>query len=338
MALSYTFTKYKDTYTITNNGLTDLTYVVKVLTCDSSKQTATSVILPDNTKNIMFLYDGRYEILLDDGTEQETINVNIYFDLLLSFIDSVETLVCGCKKCDGCEDVCNDCESFLATLVKALSFNSLNSSIYQAYTNSIAESVRCDFNDTVACAMLKNKVYGNVELEEIIIKLIGYYYFAFYFKDSILASDQNEKDYITAKYKYIKIAKCMKKEIGLTPTDVFEELEKDTIVYYWQLDNITDALDEVNTAITGLTYLNTKSNLSFINFQEGRNVNYTLVGRAVFAISPTQIQDFIIEDSLGNNITDEFDTSFNDDFKLAVFVSKNYYVPSTLYFKFKKDF
>lgn len=338
MALSYTFTKYKDAYTLTNNGLTTITYTVYNLTCDSSKQTATGTISPSSTKEISFLYDGKYQILLDDGTEQELIeNINVYYDLLTSFIDNVESLVCGCKKCDDCGDVCNDCESFLAGLTKALSFNSLNSSLYQAYVNTIAESVRCDLNDTVVCAMLKEKVYGNTELEEIIKRIIGYYYFAFYFKDSAMAVDQDERDYVAIKYKYIKIAKCMKK-IGLSPSEVIEVFESNTLVYFWQIDNsedITIGIDEVSAGLNAITLL-TQPSVAFEEFEEGHIVTYTLIGKRVFAIAPTQVQNFLIEDSLGNDITDAFDIEYRVDLNLALFVSKIPYSFSNTFFKFKK--
>ncbi len=334
MALLYTFTKYKDTYTITNDGVIDLTYTVSNLSCDSSTLISTIIIKPDTTKNIVFLYDGKYQILLDDGIEQETIEVDIYYDLLTSFIDDVEAIVCGCKECDGCED-CNSCNQYLAGLTKAFAFNSLNSSLYQSFINNINETFRCDFNDTVACAMLKNKVYGNEELTDIINKLIGYYYFAFYFKDTLLAIDDEEKDYINTKYKFTKISKCMKK-VGITITDAIEIFENGGRVYYWQLESIEEDIDNVLSLLSS-SYLNNQPNIDYIEFEQGKNVIYTGLGRIVFVVSPTQVQDFEIRDSLNNNITDEFDNSYNLTLNAAIFVSKSYYNPMTLYFKFKKQ-
>jgi hypothetical protein len=51
---------------------------------------------------------------------------------------------------------------------------------------------------------------------------------------------------------------------------------------------------------------------------------------------PTQIQNFTIEDSLNNDITNDFDVHYESGMSLALFVSKLVYSYSNIYFKFKK--
>jgi hypothetical protein len=51
---------------------------------------------------------------------------------------------------------------------------------------------------------------------------------------------------------------------------------------------------------------------------------------------PTQVQNFIISDSLNNDVTDEFDVHYESGMSLALFVSKIPYGFGNIYFKFKK--
>ena len=74
----------------------------------------------------------------------------------------------------------------------------------------------------------------------------------------------------------------------------------------------------------------------FADFEVGKIITYTEIGRICFAISPTQVQDFVITDSLNNDITDAFDVNYNVELNLALFVSKAVYSYSSFYFNFKK--
>ena len=51
---------------------------------------------------------------------------------------------------------------------------------------------------------------------------------------------------------------------------------------------------------------------------------------------PTQVQNFLISDSLNNDVTDEFDIYYDIPMSLALFVSKIPYGFGNIYFKFKK--
>ena len=337
MAINYTYTKYKDVHFLSNNELVPLNYVVNKISCDSSVQLAQGIIGADEDLSIPFKTDGQYQIALTkQGDVPETVLVpNIYFynNLLLSFISVVQNVLCGCGKSRDCQDG-TLCEDYLDAFSKAFAFGSLNDPMYKQYLDIIVKDSACSFSDTVLCGMLNEKIYGSQEPKDVMIRVLSYYYCAFYYKDKFLGSDTSEKDYISTKYKFDVISKCMRK-LGIDPAEAIAAFENDSIVYYWQLDNTSDDITEV-LPLVNPTYLMTKPNLPFATFAEGQIVSYTDIGRIVFAIAPSQVENFTITDSLNNDITNDFDVHYDPIYSIAIFVSKNVMSYGGIYFKFKK--
>lgn len=218
MALNYTYLKYKDTYSIKNNEAITLTYSISTVTCEATTEIKTGTILPGQTVFLNFPVDGTYSVYLSSPTQTEApFIIKHYYNLLTSFISMVEGIVCGCSKCNECEE-CNKCEDYLGTFMKAQAFNIVNYPVYQGYINQVTQDSICLFNEQILCSLLHEKVYGNVETKEVMLRLISFYYLGFYYEDKYLAADQEEIDYITVKYKFDKIGACMRK-LGIMPTD-----------------------------------------------------------------------------------------------------------------------
>jgi len=334
MALDYTYTNIKDVHSLTNNESTAMAYTINKIDCDKTTEIKVGTLLANQTAILNFKQDGNYSIILQVGEEIETVPlIKYYNNLLLSFLYEVEKVLCGCTPCKDCEE-CNDCEDYINSFSKALAFNSLNFPKYQLYIDTITNNQACDFNDEVLCALTKEKIYGSTSFKEVILRVLATYYLSFYYKDLSLVVDQEEKDYINTKYKFIKISKCMR-NLGINPTEELAELEANSTVYYWQLTDVSENVDDVLPLIT-LPYLNTKPFLPFSTFEAGHIVNYTTVGRIVFAITPTEAINFLLQDSMNNDITDEFTISYIGSLNLVVFVSINPQSISSLYFKFKK--
>lgn len=329
MALNYIYIKYKDIHTLTNNESMDMNYEVVKNSCDASSVLSTGVIIPGSTVTINFITDGNYTIKLKVENEEASFTIKYFQNLLKSFITSAEKLLCGCSKCDDCED-CNECQDYLGAFMKAFSINSLNYPLYQTYVNLISQNTVCEFTDQVICTLINEKVFGSSSVKEPMLKILSYYYAAFYYRDFYMASDVEEASYITTKYKFDKIAKCMRK-LGVDPAEVIQG----RMVYFWQLDNIDDTITEVISELSP-NYIETKANLPLATFEAGHIVNYSQVGRICFIVMPTQVQNFTISDSLNNDVTDEFDTYYDNNLNLVLFVSKIVYAPSNIYFKFKK--
>lgn len=333
MALNYTYTNYKDVHTLTNNESLNMTYTIVKNSCDASTTITTGVMTPGQSVILNFVTDGNYTIELSTAAATGSFDVPYFQNLLRSFITDAEKLLCGCAKCDDCAE-CNECQDYLSAFMKSFAFNSINTPLYQEYVNTIAEATLCDFTDQVVCSITNEEVFGSSSVREPMLKILSYYYAAFYYKDFFMAADPAEADYITTKYKFAKIAKCMKK-LGVNPEDILTLFESESDVYYWQLDNTQDTITEV-TALLSPAYIAAKSSLPFSTFEAGHIVSYVDVGRICFAIMPTQVQNFLISDSLNNDVTDEFDIYYDIPMSLALFVSKIPYGFGNIYFKFKK--
>jgi hypothetical protein len=333
MALNYTYIKYKDVHTLQNNEGIDMNYEIIKISCNATTVLSTGTMVPGQTITLNFATDGNYTISLSTVNDEDSFSIKYFQNLLKSFITDAERILCGCAKCDDCAE-CNECQDYLGAFMKSFAFNSVNVPLYQAYVDLIAQSVLCDFTDEVICSLIHEKVFGSSSVKEPMLKILSYYYAAFYYKDYYMAVDAEEENYITTKYKFNKIAKCIKK-LGVDPAEIIEIFENGSMVYYWQLNNTQEDITDVIPLLSP-NYISAKPSLLLETFEQGYIVNYSQVGRICFAIMPTQIQNFTIEDSLNNDITNDFDVHYEVGMSLALFVSKLVYSYSNIYFKFKK--
>lgn len=335
MALNFTYKKYKDVYTIQNNGIVVLTYTVTRKECDSSTLVQTATIQVDETITLPLSFiDGVYEVSITDGVETEILDdILFYNNLLLTIISNVEVSLCGCKPCNDCED-CTNCETYLNTLSQVLAFTFVNHPKYNAYISTITETIQCDFTQNVLCMLTNNMINGTTDTKNIYLKIIGLHYLSFYLVDLIQATDEEEANYIKTKYNSAKILKCLRK-IGIDVDVVLEEFVEGMNVYYWQLPNLLDDINDVIPIFNDL-YLADKNVVPFEEFEQGKTVTYTSIAPIAFAVKETDILNFSLIDSLGNDITDEFDIHYFAGMRTVLYVSKEHASHSSVYFKFKK--
>ena len=90
MALNYTYIKYKDVHTLTNNESIPMNYEVVKDSCDASSTLSTGAITPGNTITINFVTDGNYTVNLSTSVNTDLFNVSYFQNLLKSFITDVE--------------------------------------------------------------------------------------------------------------------------------------------------------------------------------------------------------------------------------------------------------
>ena len=336
MALVYNFKKYKDVYTIENNGLVTLTYTLRKVECDSTTIVRQGEILVGQTVILPIKHiDGVYRITISDSVLEETLpDILFYNNLLLTIIDSTEEVLCGCKGCNTCED-CNNCEQYLLTLTTILAYSIVNNPTYSPYINSIAEQLKCDIDAKVLCLLTNIQILGETEVEDLLKEIVALYYLAFYLYDLSQATDAEEAEYIKIKYLSSKIMKCIRK-LGINIDEQTEIITEDMQVFYWQLNNPLDTITEV-IPLFNSTFLNDKPVLPFESFEDGETVTYSQIGRICFAIKETDLLNFSIFDSLNNDVTDEFDNHYFVTTRTVLFVSKLPYSFSNMYFKFKKN-
>lgn len=335
MALNYIQKKYKDVYSIENLGITPINYFIQIKECDSLNELKSGIILPGDTfiLPINFL-DAIYVVTLSDDDETQVLDdILQYNNTLLNFIDGTEELLCGCKKCNECEE-CNKCDSFLNTLNYALAYFHVNSPKYNNYLSTFSNELKCNYSQEILCLISQINLSGKIEIEKLTKLNIGMYYLVFYLLDLAQATDEAEANYIKNKYKSFKILKCIRK-LGIDIDNFNEQLFSNMTVYYWQLDNVIEDIDNVIPLITN-NYLSSKNNVPFEEFEESKIINYNEVGRIVFAIKETDILNFELIDSLGNDITDEFDNHYIVADHTVLFVSKIPHSHSNVFFKFKK--
>lgn len=335
MALSYIYKKYKDVYTIKNTGIVDLQYTIFIKNCDSTKEYKKGTIKVQETFIVpILILDGIYSIKIFTDTEEEYLpDILQYFNLLTAFIKGVEEVLCGCKKCNDCED-CNKCEDVLTIINYGLAYFNVNSPKYNNYLSVFSKVLKCNYSQEILCNILNNTVSGKYEIKNLTKLNLALLYLSFYLLDLAQITDVTEIEYLKDKYKSVKILQCIRK-IGVDIDNFNTELFSNMKVYYWQFDNLNDDINTIVSQINNV-YFDNKPFLSFEEFSKGHVVNYNLIGRIVFAIKETDILNFILEDSLGNDVTDQFDTHYFIDTHTVVFVSKIHYSHSSIYFKFKK--
>lgn len=114
-----------------------------------------------------------------------------------------------------------------------------------------------------------------------------------------------------------------------------EETEN-MLVYYWQLTNVSDRIEEVIPLIDQ-DYLDTKLFKEYHQFEIGTDVNYISIGRACFVISDTKDVYYSIIDALGFDVSHMFDRYYDETLKLILYVSDEIRTHSTIGYKFKKQ-
>ena len=341
MALNFIYKKYKDVYIITNTGIDAINYTVTRRECNSNITVKSGVLLAGEVYILpLHFVDGLYEVVLTDTVqsgetiETETISNILYYNSLLStIIDNIEESICGCKKCKECEE-CNDCQTYLNTINQVLAFTYVNHPVYNNYLNIIANKLKCNYTELISCMIINKNVLGNEDTKNIFLQIIAMHYLAFYMFDLSQALDASEGEYIKLKYKSAKILKCIKK-LGIDVDDILNLFTGSINVFYWQIPDLFQDITNI-IPIFNNSYLVGKTQAPFEEFEQGKTITYSTVGRIAFALQQTDILSFFLSDALGNDITDEFEKEYFPATKTVLYVSKMPYSNSNIFFKFKK--
>ena len=106
-------------------------------------------------------------------------------------------------------------------------------------------------------------------------------------------------------------------------------------VFYWQLNSLTEDIDDVIPLIN-TSYIATKPNALLETFNAGVEIDYVFIGRICFAIYETENEYYAIKDILNNDVTDNFDTFYFADTKIKLYVRKNVSSFAKITFKIEK--
>ena len=133
------------------------------------------------------------------------------------------------------------------------------------------------------------------------------------------------------------------KKYQTTPKPKFEQAEvtdcntviSNKSILYWQevytLNNsqITNLVDDTN-------YLIDKPSDTYENFEIGKNIDYTKVGKIVFLALESNTIDYIVKDNLNINVTHTFEITLIPHLNATLFISDNNYSHGTMNFKIIK--
>ncbi len=134
------------------------------------------------------------------------------------------------------------------------------------------------------------------------------------------------------------------KKYQTTPKPKFEQAEvtdcntviSNKSILYWQevytLNNsqITNLVDDTN-------YLVDKPSDTYENFEIGKNIDYTKIGKIVFLALESDTLNYIIKDDLNNNVTHTFNISLIPQLNATLFISDNNYSHGIMNFKIIKQ-
>lgn len=216
MAVLYNYLKYKDIYTLTNTGANTLDYVVRKVECNVSTIIQSGTLLfgggREQVLTLPFnVIDGIYSITLTDGDQEVVINNIIYYkNLLDKIIENAEYVLCECHKCDECKE-CVDCELNLVLLVQILSYYIMTKDQYQDKLTLVIDSVRCTVDDKILYSLMNKMIYGNEDVKHLYLQLVALFYVVFYSEDFSSAINEEDELYVTEKYNFTKVIKCINK-------------------------------------------------------------------------------------------------------------------------------
>ena len=134
------------------------------------------------------------------------------------------------------------------------------------------------------------------------------------------------------------------KKYQTTPKPKFEQAEvtdcntvvSNKSILYWQevytLNNsqITNLVDDTN-------YLVDKPSDTYENFEIGKNIDYTKVGKIVFLALESDTLNYTIKDVLNNDVTHAFTITLIPQLNATLFISDNNYSHGTMNFKIIKQ-
>ena len=134
------------------------------------------------------------------------------------------------------------------------------------------------------------------------------------------------------------------KKYQTTPKPKFEQAEvtdcntypKNKSILYWQ-EIYTLNNSQITELIDDTSYLTDKLSDTYENFEIGKNIDYTKVGKIVFLALESDTVNYIIKDVLNNDVTHTFNISLIPQLNATLFISDNNYSHGIMNFKIIKQ-
>ena len=186
-------------------------------------------------------------------------------------------------------------------------------------------------NDIYLLDIVYNLLQGCcLELSDIEIKKLLTVYNNLSFGSKVICNNNYQETYqMSKKDKFIQAEKDDCNNIPLQPII--------TKIYYWQ-EPLGVIVDDILELIESGTYLETKFSDSISIFEEGKDINYTDIGLICFALNNSLLTDnyHIYDDDNNADITNGFESFYNEELQTRIFISNNIYSYGVMNFKIKK--
>lgn len=337
--MEYTLTKTEGGFTIKNGTNHNMSIGIYIKTCGSNKRRVLSRTIKskETIEACLGFLDGDYLVTMLTPSEEITIPFHYNKNTMKVVIDGMEDVcnICNCKDCGDCEDkgVCKS-DKFLVTLNTVLAYYFLNIDKYSQLSEFIFSKLECEIRESLTCMINLKSMVNKSDFTELAEKLIVVFYSIFLVEELLGDITEEEVSVIKEKYKVDRFQTCLLK-YNIRLEDIIKEITDNTLVYYWNQGNYSLDIQELSESLS-MSYLDSKPKESLSVFQDGFVVPVTSISKIAFVVRRSANDSFQILDALGNNVTETFDTFYNPTLQAAIFISKNVYAPSNIFFKFKK--
>ena len=346
----YTFTVVKDQYQLTNNsGIILPARLVSVNIFGVETEEFNRDFAIGEQYAFSLLKDTRYRLKVSNQpivyfTHFKLIRNYLIHELIKLFCDT-----CGC----GCSDGTVNClerkiriknqELAISNLIQqyiripkdfSLIPNNPASTILSTFLNNVYNLDYYKLQEEVGNQLVSSTLKGEYTVNEYLYKYhLAIYYLGIYFEALLETTTPEEVEQVNTLYKVLNATPCLT-NLGININTMSKEFNKTDIrVFYWQTlptETIADVIPLISKE-----FLLTKPSNPLVEFTEGRIVPLISVGKLVFAISPIANTNFVLYDSLGTDVTDDFDVYYDTINQTAIFVSQLTYSHSEMYFEFK---
>lgn len=194
------------------------------------------------------------------------------------------------------------------------------------------------------------KIYNKARLEGK-LNIKDLYYLNFIYKLLTKVELTNEQNNILINYynqlSYYSDNICPPKVIKkyqTTPKPKFEQTEKtdcntylkNKSILYWQEDYLLTN-EQILDFVDNTNYLVTKPSDTYPNFEIGKDIEYSKIGKIIFLALESNTTNYIVKDALNNDVTHTFNIQLVPVLNATLFISDNIYSYGTMNFKIIKQ-
>lgn len=236
MLANYVFTKYQDHYYLTNTDqVNTLSWsLARQVNCAAYQVSSSGTVSPGiSDQEIIFPSDGDYQLTLTNQADSLVINTKNYLALQRGLIANIKVAICssnplGCIDCG--EQNLDDCVNYQGLFTQLIGYQQMidpYGSNFQADTYNLNaflsqafELNKCAIATELYSQLAAEFYRGRVQSARQLLNYIsGIYYLVYYFAEREIAVDQNEQNYVDAKFYWPYVQGCFQ-AIGINISQI----------------------------------------------------------------------------------------------------------------------